>query len=437
MAIYSATSTGPNSYLLSSPITNIGIIVERGSGPSAIYSFVSLNDQVTFQFAGFDNANGALYSGVSGTANPGRFPSDFSQGTVEGKLYFISNMGGLLDTTQTVVSDPNGTALPGLGLAPPCYVAGTRILTTRGEVAVESIRPGDILITLSGKAPVVWAGHRSLNFSRDPVNFKPVRIEAGAFGRGLPTRDLLLSPDHSVFHEGLLIPVHLLVNGATITVEAACKRVTYWHLELERHDVIIAEGMLAESYLDTGNRAGFDGPAAAALKASADADLRRCAPTVTDGTQLQSIRTQLAQIAAGLGRGLSDDPTPRLIADGRELTPEAKGRTLSYVLPAGTNSLRLRSRSAIPSEMWPGVSDPRQLGLGISGIRLDGADIALDSPCLTDGWHAPERHGDPDACFRWTDGNAGLSLPTGRTLEIEVGGEMLYRTDRSGVTLAM
>ncbi len=79
----------------------------------------------------------------------------------------------------------------------------------------------------------------------------------GAFGEGRPNRDLWLSPDHAVFVDGALIPVRHLVNGGAIVQELR-DEVTYSHVELGRHDVVLAEGVLCETYLDTGNRPAFD-----------------------------------------------------------------------------------------------------------------------------------------------------------------------------------
>lgn len=159
---------------------------------------------------------------------------------------------------------PSPKAPPGPGTDspdPPCFVAGTRILTSAGEVPVEEIGRGEMLPTLPGGrvARVRWLGGR-----RSMV--PPVRIAAGAFGAGAPHRALLLSPDHAVQVDGALIPVRHLLNGASIAA-APGDGVTYWHLELDRHAVVLAEGLACESYLDTGNRqslaeAGVRAPAA-------------------------------------------------------------------------------------------------------------------------------------------------------------------------------
>ena len=76
-----------------------------------------------------------------------------------------------------------------------------------------------------------------------------MRVSAGAFGLGLPHADLFLSPDHAVYVGSVLIPVKRLINGLTI-VQVPMERVTYCHLELAEHNVLLAEGLPAESFLD-------------------------------------------------------------------------------------------------------------------------------------------------------------------------------------------
>jgi hypothetical protein len=133
-----------------------------------------------------------------------------------------------------------------------CFVAGTRILTGDGEIAVEHLRPGMRVVSVVHRAllPVVWVGCRNMRAAR------PVRVSAGAFGAGVPHRFLLLSPDHAVYVDDTLVPVRYLVNGTTIVQEYR-DEVCYYHVELASHGVLLAEGLPAESYLDTGNRAGF------------------------------------------------------------------------------------------------------------------------------------------------------------------------------------
>ena len=125
---------------------------------------------------------------------------------------------------------------------------------------MERLQVGDRAVALLGQgyAEIRWLGHRRLDLRAHPApdTVQPIRILAGAFGEGQPLRDLRLSPGHALYVDGVLVQAVRLVNGASI-VQEAVDAVTYWHVELERHDVLLAEGLPAESYLDTGNRAGF------------------------------------------------------------------------------------------------------------------------------------------------------------------------------------
>jgi hypothetical protein len=179
----------------------------------------------------------------------------------------------------------------------PCFAAGTRIATPAGATAVEALRPGDVVRSVLRRQATVRATlHRRVACRTNPAALQPVRICAHAFGPGQPARDLLLSPDHAVYAEGVLIPVRYLVDGARIT-RAALDVVSYWHVELDQHDVILAEGLPTESYLDTDHRAGFapggQVPPGAGLAARAwEAD--GCAQLVVTGKLLARVRAQLA-----------------------------------------------------------------------------------------------------------------------------------------------
>ncbi len=138
-----------------------------------------------------------------------------------------------------------------------CFAGGTRILTPAGPRAVEMLVVGDQVVTAGGRiACVRWAGHRRLDL-RYHWQGHPVRVRAGAFAEGVPWADILLSPDHAVLAHGRLVPVRHLINGLSVVAERR-DAVTYFHLELDRHDLLLAEGLACESYLDTGNRAVFE-----------------------------------------------------------------------------------------------------------------------------------------------------------------------------------
>ncbi|WP_286202970.1 Hint domain-containing protein [Rhizobium lusitanum] len=141
-----------------------------------------------------------------------------------------------------------------------CFLQGTRIATPTGEVLVDSLREGDEVLTLENvAAPVKWIGRRTIDpkMVDKPRNHLPVRIIAGALGDNVPHRDLFVSPDHCIYVADTLIPAKLLINGTTISQILTLQPVTYFHIELEAHDIVWAEGAPAETYLDLGNRHTF------------------------------------------------------------------------------------------------------------------------------------------------------------------------------------
>lgn len=188
-------------------------------------------------------------------------------------------------------------------VATPCFAAGTRILTASGEVPVEALRAGDLVVTMALQGaclrPVRWVGRRQVDAVRHPhpETVLPIRIEAGALGAGVPCRDLRVSPDHAIYVDGVLVPAASLVDGVSIRQEAWVGRVTYFHIEIDAHDVIFADGAPAETWLDCGNRAQFEnGGLVTTLYPDFTATAPRqagCAPRVTEGEQLDRIRLRL------------------------------------------------------------------------------------------------------------------------------------------------
>ncbi|MBN8874160.1 MAG: Hint domain-containing protein [Rhodospirillales bacterium] len=199
-----------------------------------------------------------------------------------------------------------GTRLPLFdGVTLPCYVEGTHIATARGETAIEQLRPGDQVRTASGGLrPVVWTGRRHVRCDRHPApdSVCPFRVAAHAFGRDMPARDLFLSPDHALFVDGVLIPVRYLADGKAI-VQVAPADVTYWHVELDRHDVILAENLPAECLLPgEPNRAAFADGAVMALHPTLDPrpgaeslrwEAEGCAPLVITGPVVARAKARL------------------------------------------------------------------------------------------------------------------------------------------------
>jgi hypothetical protein len=186
-----------------------------------------------------------------------------------------------------------------------CFAAGTLIGTGDGPRAVETLSPGDLVTSPWGELlPVIWTGHRRVDCRRHPrpETVWPVRVVAHAFGPGMPSRDLLLSPDHAVFaapegSRGVLIPIRHLINGVSV-VQQEVAEITYWHVELQRHAILFAEGLPAESYLDTGNRGAFiEAEGAMTLHPDFAAgiwNVHACAPHVSTGPLLEAIHARLA-----------------------------------------------------------------------------------------------------------------------------------------------
>lgn len=348
----------------------------------------------------------------------------------------VVDFGGTPTTTQSFV----------------CYAAGTRIMTDRGEVAIEDLCPGDRVATLDadqpGLLPVVWIGKRRVDLTRYPNadQVAPVRIARGAFAENVPARDLIVSPPHAIYMDGRLIPAKLLVNDMTITREYGMREITYYHVELERHAVILAEGLPAESYLDTGNRAFFGNAAVTSLAGAVyhvdDASRvwqeQACAPLAVAPDDVRPFWEALADTAEALGYVrpsvlTTTDPDMHLLVDGRRINPvSVVNRTHSFVLPRLAREVRLASRATAPSRLSGWIDDDRSLGVALHRLTITDAGgqsqtVAADDPVLTKGWYAPERQG--TALWRWSNGDAVLPV-SGRgnacILEVRIADSATY-----------
>ncbi|HXA24531.1 MAG TPA: Hint domain-containing protein, partial [Acetobacteraceae bacterium] len=328
----------------------------------------------------------------------------------------------------------------------PCYVAGTHILTATGERMVESLMQGDIVLTLAGgdlsARPVKWIGRRRIDLTAHPrpETAAPIRIRRGAFADNMPHRDLLVSPDHAVFVDGKLICARQLANGATIRQEKGRAAVEYFHVELDAHAILLAEGLPAESYLNTGNH-GFFINSGEPLVLHPDMtdetdyptrEAASCAPFVSDEASVLPVWQRLAARAAALGLPvpkleITSDPELQIIAKGRTVRPlYGENGLYIFVLPKGATEARLISRAGSPADVRPWLDDRRCLGVNVERIVLRGAselrEVPVDHPGLSRGWHVVERDG--IALRRWTSGDAVLPLPAlgGPTmLEIRAG----------------
>lgn len=141
-----------------------------------------------------------------------------------------------------------------------CLLAGTGILTPDGDRPVQDLRPGDQVVTRGGElATVRWVGRQSaITLFAGPAA-TPVLIRAGALGEGVPTADLYVSQDHAICIDGILANAHALINGTTILLAPETPaQLDYYHVELDRHRLIVANGTFVESFVDDVSRQGFD-----------------------------------------------------------------------------------------------------------------------------------------------------------------------------------
>ena len=218
-----------------------------------------------------------------------------------------------------------------------CLARDTHVLTDRGEVLVQDLKVGDLVVTPHGAGecmPVRWIGRQHYTGPR-AVYGQPVLVRAGALGNGLPYRDLRVSGDHSLFLDGYLVPARLLVNEISIIAETGHAEVEYFNLEFDCHTVLLAEGMETESYLDCGNRARFDNagePCAwLASRSSRDSsawlDGSAFAALLWDGRELAALRTRLVGLAINL-------PLPTVTAPSQVLPAFMHANTSSMMAAA-------------------------------------------------------------------------------------------------------
>ena len=236
-----------------------------------------------------------------------------STATVSGNVLTIRHGTTTLDTiklpgtftghTFNLLSDGSGgTFVEEDGVA--CYCRSTLILTAKGERAVQDLRIGDLLVTASGAArPIRWIGMRAYDgrFLAGRKDMLPVTIAAGALADNVPRRDLSVSPLHAMFIDDVLIPANALVDGVSVTQADTVAMVEYFHIELDTHDVIVAEGALSETFIDDDSRGMFHNAAefAQLYPGAPRRPADYCAPIVEDGEALETIRRRIAARSSG------------------------------------------------------------------------------------------------------------------------------------------
>jgi hypothetical protein len=438
---FDGTSTAPQTFELTGATAGL-------TGSSATILNFHVGDGIWFDSAPFATGSQVVQSG-------GGLLLEDASGDV---LYSFGSFQTAAGTSSLgVIALGSGVEIVAI-----CFAQGTLIATADGETPVEELAEGDMVATLENgrmvPRAVKWIGHRRVNLAAHPhpERAAPVRIRAGAIAEGEPARDLVVSPDHCLFIDGKLIPARLLVNDATIVQDRDLRAVTYYHVELDRHAVLLAEGLPAESYLDTGNRAFFSNAGLALVlhpEFQVNSGLRcwaedACAPLAVSEAAVGPVWMRIADRATERGQkpprvATTSDAGLCLVANGRTIHPVSlENQRHVFVLPRGTEGVTIVSRAGMATDLVPYSDDGRLLGVAVSRIVVSrGADrieVPVDHPMLDAGWHSAERA--DGAMWRWTDGAAFLPIPPANsgivTVELDLRGTMAYRVADAGARRA-
>ena len=344
--------------------------------------------------------------------------------TISGNIFDLANNG----STSFTTSDGSGGILV-------CFLEGTRIETAEGELPVETIRVHDRVVAVVNGAEqlrrVVWVGRKTVDLATavDTTDLAPIRIKRDAIADGVPRRDLLVTGDHCLFVDGYLIPARALVNGRSIVKDTSVQQFDVFHVETETHSVLVAEGALAESYLDTGNRESFlsKGVRVASSTERKSWANDAAASLAADPAIVGPVWSRLD--ARATERGFAPSTRPALTTnanltllceDGRVLQPLRHDRDRFFFrLPTGTKNFTIASRAARPCDVQGAfVDDRRVLGVRVGEIgiwhghaRSDYTRHLVNGPAA--GWAELEEPGS-----RWTNGRGQMSLDAARSEEL-------------------
>ncbi|MGX7346423.1 Hint domain-containing protein [Acetobacter pasteurianus] len=317
-----------------------------------------------------------------------------------------------------------------------CFLSGSMIRTTKGDVTVEDMQIGDEVVAYDWQnnkditRPVIWVGkaHTTVRpeLTDDEAGW-PVRILKDAISDSVSYKDMLITAEHCLFFKGSFVPVRMLVNGVSIFYDKSITSYNYYHVETEQHSVITADGMLTESYLDTGNRASFrqEGKVVrigGTVKTwAADAGAPLCVNRAFVEPLFRALEWRENDVAGYRVPmetvELTSNPDLHLITEtGATIRPmRHSGQQYSFMLPPDTKSVRIVSRASRPADaIGPFVDDRRYMGVAVADVRLVCARKSYDITAHLQsekptGWYDT----DWTDCA-WTNGNA--TLPLGKHL---------------------
>ena len=178
------------------------------------------------------------------------------------KLGVIAGSAALAGCKHSAAGGGNGQGGNGQDGA-QCFLKGTNIRTVEGDRKIEDLSPGDLLPTVfGGICPIQWIGRYVLTKS-DPTKawvkkVLPVRIARSALGLDVPCADLCVTKKHALLIDGVLVTAGSLINGTTITVydPRELDELEFFHIKLERHNAIFAQGAACETLRKVEESAG-------------------------------------------------------------------------------------------------------------------------------------------------------------------------------------
>ena len=330
----------------------------------------------------------------------------------------VKNLGYALD------SDNNGNLVYAV-----CFLEDTQIAVPGGLKSIQDMAVGDqVVISRNGMAVtdvITWVGkaHWSVrsNLPEDQAGY-PVRIRKGAISEGVPFKDLLVTAEHCLFLDGYFVPARMLVNGRSIFYDKSISSYDYYHIETAKHSIVSADGLLTESYLDTGNRHNFsqEGNVVQLSPRIKSWDVDAAAPLTVAQTVVQPIHQKIALRAEVLGYELYGEqalltqaPDIHLITDtGHVVRPSREtGNTLLFMITGQVESVRIMSNASRPCDaVGPFVDDRRRLGVLVGNVSLYDSQgtVSLNThfeDSNLSGWNNLET-----VPMRWTNGEALLPL---------------------------
>jgi len=241
------------------------------SGQTATLTFTLSESSTDFALGDISVAGGTLTNfagnGTSYTATFTPTANSTANGVVSvGSNQFSDAAGNFnvdgADANNAVTMSVNTVA----SSTPVCFARGTLIQTASGPVPVEELEINDRLSlyvkpTSDDSTDLVrWIGRQTFHpVMADLIDYLPIKISANALGPGQPFQDLYVSPDHAILFDGTLIHANALVNGSSILqMNEWAGDVEYFHIETENHELVYANGVPAETFIDNVSRKQFD-----------------------------------------------------------------------------------------------------------------------------------------------------------------------------------